>query len=261
MEISKFRRRFLDLLPVTAQNALKSYRTRLRVPNPLGREFTLPEKSIEEIFQTTLPPTVAMAGVYIEEASRMSSPIYELFVISAISALLKPQTVFEIGTYLGASALMIAKNIPEESKVFTLDLPPEKLSDNNIMNPDNVASPYQVGELLREEDVDSQKVQQLYGDSTRFDYSPYKDKIDLIFIDGNHEYDYVKTDSLNAFEMLRPGGCIIWDDYYWDYGAFWCSGVTQYLNELARERKIFRIAGTRLGVFYDGGLDKKTLKA
>jgi len=42
----------------------------------------------------------------------------------------------------------------------------------------------------------------LFGDSASFDYSPYHGRVDLFFIDGAHSYEYVRSDTLNANEVL-----------------------------------------------------------
>lgn len=38
---------------------------------------------------------------------------------------------------------------------------------------------------------------------------------DLIYIDGDHSRDPVLIDSLLAWQLLKPGGFLIWDDYLW----------------------------------------------
>ena len=40
-----------------------------------------------------------------------------------------------------------------------------------------------------------------------------KNSFDVIFIDGNHQYDYVLKDLEIYFEILRPGGLLIGDDF------------------------------------------------
>ncbi|WP_051242193.1 class I SAM-dependent methyltransferase [Stappia stellulata] len=40
---------------------------------------------------------------------------------------------------------------------------------------------------------------------------------DLIFIDGSHHSDDVIVDAVKCFEMLRDGGLLIFDDYFWTY--------------------------------------------
>jgi predicted O-methyltransferase YrrM len=42
---------------------------------------------------------------------------------------------------------------------------------------------------------------------------------DIIYIDGNHEPDFVLEDAVLSFRKLRPGGKIIFDDFGW-HGVF-----------------------------------------
>lgn len=44
-----------------------------------------------------------------------------------------------------------------------------------------------------------------------------KDKFDLIYIDGSHHADDVMVDAIKSFEMLKEGGLMIFDDYFWTY--------------------------------------------
>lgn len=42
---------------------------------------------------------------------------------------------------------------------------------------------------------------------------------DIIYVDGNHEEDFVYEDGVMALEKCKPGGYIVFDDYqpgYWD---------------------------------------------
>jgi predicted O-methyltransferase YrrM len=52
---------------------------------------------------------------------------------------------------------------------------------------------------------------------------------DVIYIDASHSDSAVKSDSENAFRMLKDSGIIIWDDYCYP-------GIWKYLNELAARR-------------------------
>ena len=36
--------------------------------------------------------------------------------------------------------------------------------------------------------------------------------MDFVFVDGAHNYDYVKNDSEKGWRMLRRGGIIAWHD-------------------------------------------------
>lgn len=42
-----------------------------------------------------------------------------------------------------------------------------------------------------------------------------KDKYDIIYVDGAHDYESVKIDIIYSWKLLREGGIIIFDDYRW----------------------------------------------
>lgn len=41
---------------------------------------------------------------------------------------------------------------------------------------------------------------------------------DFIYVDGSHRAIDVLRDGIHAFDILKPGGSIIFDDYQWDMG-------------------------------------------
>ena len=45
--------------------------------------------------------------------------------------------------------------------------------------------------------------------------TPAAPRFDLIYIDGAHHSDAVMVDALCCFERLKPGGIMIFDDYFW----------------------------------------------
>lgn len=140
----------------------------------------------------------------------------ELFVMAELLQAQQPTACFELGTYLGRTTLNIAANTPEQTKIYTLDLPREQVK-NTVYKPD----PFQ--RRMEEKKVSGlrfhgteweRKIEQLYGDSATFDFTPYHGKMDFVFIDGAHTYDYVLNDSRKAIDLLRDGkGTMLWHDY------------------------------------------------
>jgi predicted O-methyltransferase YrrM len=128
----------------------------------------------------------------------------------------------------------MAINVSDETEIFTLDLEPSE----------TVGSAYRNTEY-------SSRIRQLYGDSKTLDYTPYVGKVDFVFIDADHTYDGVKSDTGKAFELLRPGGVIVWDDYRWLDVHVECVGVTLFLNEFGKTHSVFNIAGTRFAIYVD----------
>ena len=95
------------------------------------------------------------------------------------------------------------------------------------------------------------KIEQLFGDTKRFDPAPYRGRCDLIFIDGSHAYSYIMNDTRKALDMLAPGGTILWHDYrVADAGS---ADVYRALNELRRELPLVRLAGTAIVAYRSAG--------
>ena len=161
-------------------------------------------------------------------------PTAERLALLYMTRLIEPLVVFEIGTFTGSTSVTIAGALSSSSVVHTLDLPPGE-------NPHEPRIHEQVGSAFASYDGSGAQIQQHWGDSTTFDFSPWQNKVDMVFIDGSHEYYAVMSDSINAMKMVRPGGMIVWDDYQPRL-----SGVVCALQELARSYEILHLRGTRL---------------
>lgn len=171
--------------------------------------------------------------------------LYELVAIAKVTRHVDPAVALEIGTFNGRTTLNLAANAREGATVYTLDLPAAELASAGL--PLDAADLKYVrkavsGELFLNSEL-APRIRQLFGDSARFDYSPFRGATDLVFVDGSHSYEYVRNDSLHALELLRGGsGTILWHDY-----GGWV-GVTRALNELHASggpwSGLRRIAGT-----------------
>ena len=170
--------------------------------------------------------------------------LLELIVLSRLVRERSPAAIFEIGTFNGRTAVTLAENAPESTTVYTLDLPRDAPTSLPILSGERkYVDKSQSGDWVRGS-PHAGKVRQLFGDSATFDFSHYK--VDLVFVDGSHAYDYVISDSRRALSMLRPGGMIVWHDYAeWD-------DVTRALGDLSTQdpkfRSLRRVAGTSLAV-------------
>jgi predicted O-methyltransferase YrrM len=174
----------------------------------------------------------------------------ETQILATLTCELEPKTIFEIGTYNGFTTLHFAYNSSADSKIYTLDLPPDfEVTDKIHYSYDDLLvvelSKKNIARRVYKNDPMGRKIIELFGDSEKFDYSPYYGKIDMVFIDGNHSYPYVKSDTENAFKMLSDQGVIIWHDF--DYIIH--RDVFKYLNRLSEEYKIYSIPHTRFAIY------------
>ena len=126
----------------------------------------------------------------------------------------------EIGTGNGRSGVWMLENIltHSTSKLTTVDIQ-EKW-------------PYQKGRSFKgitlEEDIeisirenlqpyiDTQKCEYIIQDSKLYlKENKQFEKYDFIYLDGCHEPDYVIYESCLAFQLLKKGGYLLFDDYGW----------------------------------------------
>lgn len=117
--------------------------------------------------------------------------------LSMISALVRPKTVLEIGTYTGYSALCFAEGLAEDGKVITIDVNPE------------------LEDIIREHialaGMES-KVQFIVGDAYQI-IRTLDITIDLVFIDADKQ-NYGRYYDL-VIDKVRPGGIILADNVLW----------------------------------------------
>ncbi len=171
----------------------------------------------------------------------------ELMVIANLAKRAEPPMAFEIGTFDGRTTLNLAANLKVAGKVYTLDLPKAELSDTKFE-----LAPGESAFVDKKESgakfagtTHAAKITQLYGDSAKFDYSPYEGRMGLVFVDGSHAYEYVLQDSASALRLASENAIILWHDYQQDW-----PGVIRGLNELRQTdaacASLMRIEGTSL---------------
>lgn len=163
--------------------------------------------------------------------------LLETIVINRLIKFHKPEKLFEIGTFDGRTTINMASNCPDNANVYTLDLPKIFVNSTKLrIDPDDKQYINKGISGSRYLNADCKnKIIQLYGDSATFDFSPYFNSINFVFVDGSHSYEYVLNDSDKALKLLKNGfGIIVWHDY----GGF--DGVTKALNELYLKEQKFR---------------------
>ena len=59
--------------------------------------------------------------------------------------------------------------------------------------------------------------------------------LDWIYIDGDHSFEGCYSDLEYALKVVKPGGLIIGDDYYWPNSKWGKKGVTQAVDKIKDE--------------------------
>jgi len=214
-----------------------------------GARPTLPERRLDELIPAVATAPLSLPAEAVERTDAWTMPVAELAALAAICARTRPRRIFEIGTYTGLATLVLAINAPA-AEIFTLDLAPAARPTHAHGLGVGGFPDFALGAHFRAHPAAS-RIHQLHGDSRAFDPAALAASMDLVLIDGDHTYEFVRADTEHALALLRPGGLIVWDDYVWDARAPECAGVTRCVNEIAVSHRVHRIAGTRLAVLVD----------
>lgn len=148
---------------------------------------------------------------------------------------------FEIGTWRGESVINVAENAKE---CYTLNLSKEEI----------------IAEGFGEKYADlhgffskrNPKIKHLTGNSTTFDFKGLNKKFDLIFIDGNHHYEYVKNDTEKVFQhLVHENSIVVWHDYAYTPEKLRPEVFAAILDGIPSEYKqnLYHVSNTMCAVF------------
>jgi predicted O-methyltransferase YrrM len=211
------------------------------------RHGRLPRVHLHQIFPGIETVNVNLLSLY-QRKIGLSIDAGEIMVLCAIEKFIGARNVVEIGTSDGNTALNLAANLPSEGRVTTIDLPPNwdrKFLYDVPVQHRNVTDRNQIGIQYQGTPYEG-RIRQVLGDSAGLDWKALQPPFDMIFIDGCHFRDYVKTDTENAIRNIRPGGVIVWHDY----GDI--KDVSTVVDEFARSMTVRVVRGTRLAVGWQG---------
>jgi len=129
---------------------------------------------------------------------RMLSGHCQGLLLQMIVAMIRPKRVLEIGTYTGYSALCIAKNLPKDSLLYTIEINDEVATfAQKFFNTSEYGG----------------KIISYIGDANQI-IDGINEIFQIVFIDGNKR-DYVKYYE-TIFEKVESGGFILADNVLWD---------------------------------------------
>lgn len=151
-------------------------------------------------------------------------------------------TYFEIGTWRGESVANVAS---VADKCYTLNLSAEEMRKMGLKK--------EYIDLHAFFSKNLPNVEHLQGHSHTFDFSAFKHKIDLIFVDGDHHYESVLKDSRTAFSLLKDEqSMIVWHDYtagpeiirYEVFRGIWEG------TPVEKRKHLYKVENTQCAVYY-----------
>ncbi len=126
-----------------------------------------------------------------------------------------PINLLEIGSYEGRSACWFLTHIMGDPLSRLTCVDPWLQRVGSKVYPDDMRDVFDLfGRNIRATGRQAQ-VSTLRGYSSAVLSGHPSASYDLIYVDGDHSAEGVRADTLEAFRLLRPGGLLLWDDYYW----------------------------------------------
>ncbi len=165
----------------------------------------------------------------------------DMMLLAGLAERIENCAYFEIGTWRGESVATIS---PRAFSCHTLCL-----SDNEMrhmgMHPRTIESHGLFSNEL-------ENVVQLRGDSRTFDFAQLDRKFDLIFVDGDHHYDFVKSDTEKLFtNLVHDESIVVWHDYGFQPDQIRYEVMAAILDGVGSERAplVYHVAHTKCAIY------------
>jgi predicted O-methyltransferase YrrM len=140
----------------------------------------------------------------------------------------KPINYLEIGCFYGANVLSVAHSygLHEDSKLYCID----PWTDYDDYNEYITQQPHIYNTFLKNIEPIKDKVIIKRGFS-HIETPKLEDNFfDIIYVDANHEPDYVFEDAVLSFRKLKKNGVMIFDDYAFGGQDYTQIGIDSFLN-------------------------------
>ena len=193
---------------------LKSIKNRLFGQKNILEKQVIVANNIEEIkknFGWKEAPVYERTDIhafeYIEDINERR--VRDAEVISNVICNVKAKTVVEIGTSTGMMTVLMSRNSPS-SQIYTINIPPEDIV--NGKGGKNTTIALEKAEIGREyKKLKLTNIAQIYENSATWE--PDIGEINIAFIDGSHDTDFVYNDTLKILKNMPSGGFIMWHDF------------------------------------------------
>ena len=165
----------------------------------------------------------------------------DMMLLAGLAEGIEECTYFEIGTWRGESVATVASRA---KSCHTLCLSDEEMRHME-MHPGTIESHRLFSKGL-------ENVIHLRGDSRSFDFGQLHRKFDLLFIDGDHHYDFIKSDTNNIFShLLHEKSIVVWHDYGFHPDQVRYEVMAAILDGVGPERAgmVYHVAHTKSAIY------------
>jgi hypothetical protein len=187
--------------------------------------------------------------LYIEDVNERR--IRDAETIGTVSCNVNNGVFLEIGTSRGHSTALIAKNAPS-GKIYTVNIDPEEAMSGK--------GGILITEALNREDIGSfykekgfKNIKQIFTNTAT--WKPDVGTVDVAFIDGCHDTEFVYRDTVKVIKHMKKGSIIMWHDFNLDLTKkfHWINSVCLGIEKLYRDGiikgRIYHIRDSWVGIY------------
>lgn len=165
----------------------------------------------------------------------------DLMLLAGLADAVEDCTYFEIGTWRGESVATVASRA---TSCHTLSLSEDEMRTRG-MHKSTIESHTLFSREL-------ENVTHLFGDSRSFDFGGLHKKFDLLFIDGDHHYDVVRSDTEKIFKhLVHEKSIVVWHDYGFHPDQVRYEVMAAILDGVGPQRAdmVYHVAHTKSAIF------------
>lgn len=174
---------------------------------------------------------------YLDGTSRTS----DIAFLKAICRQYEDCNYLEIGSWRGESLVNVAD---VTKKCTSVSLSKKEMVEIGLSKED--------AEALSLLSRDLKNVKHIEANSRTFDFDSLDEKFDVIFIDGDHSYEGVKSDTKKAFNLLRDDkSVIVWHDCGFSMQDLRFESITAIYDACSAEQfeNFYRVSNTMCGIY------------
>lgn len=208
---------------------------------------------IKKIFNWTEEGILARDDIYtfdyIEDLNERR--LRDAEVLATVFKNCNAKIALEIGTSTGRGTSLIAANA-KNTKIYTVNIPPEEILNGEGGVLTTIAlEKEKIGFEYREKGFTN--IEQIFANTKTWE--PNIGTIDVAFIDGCHDTEFVINDTIKVIKHMKPGSIILWHDFNPDliqkHG--WirdvCLGIEALYKKKILTNKIYHLKDSWIGIY------------
>lgn len=181
------------------------------------------------------------------------SMVTDMALLRSLARKFENTRYFEIGTWRGESVAQVADLC---QTCYTLNLSETEMKELGLNE--------KYAQLHGVLSMKNPKIVHLEGNSLHYNFAGLNQKFDLVFIDGDHHYDAVKSDTQNVVQhLIHENSIVVWHDAAYHGEKQRPEVIAGILDGLPEELHphVYHVSNTMCAVMIKGEFKKQVLDA